>query len=76
MIIRHFKEYIDMINEGLIETYKLGKEFFVKDITPIIYEIDNSDGIINKPYIDINYNGGYYTLNNIPPDVIEISVGV
>lgn len=52
--------------------YKLGKNFFKKDITPIIYEIDNSDKNINKLYVDINYEQkGYYTLNNIPPSKIK-----
>lgn len=53
--------------------YKLGKKFFNKDITPIIYEINNSDRIIDKLYIDINYGEkGYYTLDNIPKDKIKI----
>lgn len=43
-----------------------------KDITAVIYEIDNSSNIIDKLYIDINYNKkGYYTLNNIPADKIK-----
>jgi hypothetical protein len=53
--------------------YKLGKKLFSKDITPVIYEIDNSTNIIDKLYIDINYNQrGYYTLNNIPKDKIKM----
>lgn len=53
--------------------FKLGKKFFKKDITPIIYEIDNSDKRIDKLYKDINYNEkGYYTLDNIPPNKIKI----
>lgn len=53
--------------------YKLGKKFFKKDITPVIYEIDNSSNIIDKLYLDINYGeSGYYTLNNITPDKLRI----
>lgn len=53
--------------------YKLGKKFFSKDITPIVYEIDNSSNIINKLYLDINYDKrGYFVLNNIPPDKLKI----
>ncbi len=53
--------------------YKLGKKFFKKDITPIIIEIDNSSRIINKIYIDINYDQrGYYTLSNIPPSNLKL----
>lgn len=53
--------------------YKLGKKFFSKDITPIIYEIDNSTHIIDKLFIDVNYDKRvYYTLNNIPKDKIKI----
>ena len=51
--------------------YKLGRKLFNKDITPVIYEIDNSDKLINKLFLDINYNEkGYYTLSNIKPDRI------
>lgn len=53
--------------------YKLGKEFFNKDITPIIYEIDNSSREIDKLYLDINYGErGYYILNNILPDELKV----
>lgn len=53
--------------------YKLGKEFFNKDITPIIYEIDNSSKEIDKLYLDINYGEkGYYILNNILPDKLKV----
>lgn len=52
--------------------YRLGKKLFNKDITPIVYEIDNSDKFIDKLYKDINYNErGYYTLENIPPNKIK-----
>lgn len=55
--------------------YKLGKKFFNKDITPVIYEIDNSSNIIDKLYIDVNYGEkGYYTLNNIQSDKLRIVV--
>lgn len=53
--------------------YKLGKKFFNKDITPVIYEIDNSSKEIDKLYLDINYGEkGYYILNNILPDKLKI----
>lgn len=53
--------------------YKLGKKFFNKDITPVIYEIDNSSKEIDKLYLDINYDEkGYYILNNILPDKLKI----
>jgi hypothetical protein len=52
--------------------YKLGKKLFNKDIQPVIWEIDNSTGIVNKLYVDINYEDkGYYTLSNIPADKIK-----
>jgi hypothetical protein len=37
----------------------------------VIYEIDTKDLDI-KLYLDPNYIGGYYTLDNIPPDKIKI----
>lgn len=53
--------------------YKLGKTFFNKDITPVIYEIDNSSKEIDKLYLDTNYGErGYYILNNILPDKLKI----
>lgn len=52
--------------------YKLGKKLFGKDIEPIVLEIDNTDKIIDKLYIDTNYNNGYYILDNIKPDRIKV----
>jgi hypothetical protein len=53
--------------------YRLGKKLFNKDITPIIYEIDNSDKFIDKLYVDVNYDEkGFYTLNNVNKDKIKI----
>ena len=53
--------------------YKLGKEFFNKNIIPVIYEIDNSSKEIDKLYLDINYGEkGYYILNNILQDKLKI----
>lgn len=53
--------------------YKLGKKLFNKDITPIIYEIDNSLKEIDKLYLGINYGEkDYYILNNILPDKLKV----
>jgi hypothetical protein len=54
-----------------IEVYQKLKKYYNKDITPIIFEIDNSDGFISKIYKDPNYSGGYYTLTNIPKDKLK-----
>ena len=52
--------------------YKFGKKLFKKDLTPIIYEIDNSSNFIDKLYLDINYDKkGYYILNNIQPSNLK-----
>ena len=54
-----------------INIYKLGKKMFKKDITPVIYEIDNSSKFIDKLYIDVNYDKGYYILNYISNELIK-----
>lgn len=51
--------------------FDIGKEKYQKNTNPIIYEIDNSDKIINKLYDDINYENGYYTTTNIYPEYIR-----
>lgn len=51
--------------------YKWGKKLFKKDITPIIYEIDSTN-IIYKLYKDVNYDKGYFILDNIPSNKIKI----
>ena len=79
-LCKTYQDCIDLIPQMLFyytgekdeNIYKLGKKLYNKDITPVIYEIDNSSNIIDKLYIDINYNKkGYYTLNNIPADKIK-----
>ncbi len=78
-LCKNYQDCIDLIPKMLFyytgekdeNIYKLGKKLFNKDITPVIYEIDNSDKLINKLFLDINYNEkGYYTLSNIKPDRI------
>lgn len=52
--------------------YRLGKKMFNKDITPVIYEIDNSDRSITKLYKDVNYEKkGLYSLENIDKNKIK-----
>lgn len=79
-LCKTYQDCIDLIPQMLFyytgekdeNIYKLGKKLYNKDITPVIYEIDNSSNIIDKLYIDINYNKkGYYTLNNIHADKIK-----
>lgn len=81
-LCKTYKDCVDLIPKMMLyytgeedeNIYKLGKKFFSKDITPIIYEIDNSTNIIDKLYIDVNYSEkGYYTLNNITKDKISMS---
>lgn len=80
-LCKTYQECVDLIPKMMLyytgeedeNIYKLGKKLFSKDITPVIYEIDNSDNIIDKLFIDINYNeSGYYTLNNITKDKIKL----
>lgn len=80
-VCKNYQDCVDLIPKMMFyytgeedeNIYKLGKKFFKKDITPIIYEIDNSSNIIDKLYLDINYGKrGYYVLNNIPKSKIKI----
>jgi len=85
-LCKTYQDCVDLIPKMMLyytgeedeNIYKLGKKFFKKDITPVIYEIDNSSNIIEKLYLDINYNQrGYYTLNNITKSKIkEIRVNI
>jgi hypothetical protein len=52
--------------------YSLSKKKWEKDITPVIFEIDNSDDFIKNLYRDPNYLSGYFTIDNIPPDRIRV----
>ena len=80
-LCKTYQDCVDLIPKMMLyytgeedeNIYKLSKKLFNKDITPVIYEIDNSDNIIDKLFIDINYGErGYYTLNNIPKNKIKI----
>lgn len=79
-VCKTYQDCIDLIPKMMFyysgekdeNIYKLGKNFFGKDITPIIYEIDNTNKIVDNLYFDINYGEkGYYTLSNIPPDKLK-----
>lgn len=54
--------------------YSLSKKKWEKDISPVIFEIDNSNDFIKNLYRDPNYLSGYFTIDNIPPDKINIYV--
>lgn len=79
-LCKEYKDCVNLIGDMMMfysgekdeNIYKLGKKFFSKDITPIIYEIDNSDGFIDKLYKDPNYDNGYYTLENIHKNKLKI----
>lgn len=80
-LCKTYQDCIDLIPQMMFyytgekdrNIYRLGKKLFTKDITPIIYEIDNSDGFIDKFYKDVNYNEKrFYTLENIPPNKIKL----
>lgn len=53
--------------EYQLNYFSLSKKKYKKDVTPIIYEIDNSSNWIKKLYLDPNYQNGYYILENILP---------
>ena len=59
-------------NERDYNIYNKGRKLYNKNIKPIIYQIDNSDGFIKFLYKDPDYNLGFYVLENIPPDKIKI----
>jgi hypothetical protein len=76
----NYQDCIDLIPQMMFyytgekddNIYKFGKKLFKKDLTPIIYEIDNSSNFIDKLYLDINYDKkGYYILNNIQPSNLK-----
>jgi hypothetical protein len=80
-VCKNYKDCLDLIPKMMFyytgekdeNIYKLGKKLFNKDLTPIVYEIDNSNNFITNLYVDINYGEkGYYILENVPPDRIKI----
>ena len=52
--------------------YSLSKKKWKKDISPVIFEIDNSNDFIKNLYRDPNYSSGYFTIDNIPSDRIRV----
>ena len=53
-----------------VNLYRLGNKKWRKNIEWIIFEIDNTSNI--KLYKDTRYVNGYYTMDNISPDIITI----
>lgn len=68
--VMKFKYTEEKIDKKLTKNIK-----FDKNTDFIIFEIDNSDNIINNSnnllYKDPNYNNGYYIINNIKPEYIS-----
>ena len=54
--------------------YSLSKRKWKMDISPVIFEIDNSNDFIKNLYRDPNYSNGYFTIDNISPDKINIYI--
>jgi hypothetical protein len=69
-LINRMKLYYS--DEKSFNIYNKQKRKYDKDTVPIIFEIDNSDGFIEKLYKDPNYEKGVYILDNIPPNKISI----
>lgn len=66
-LINQMKLYYDMEKDR--NMYSLGNKKYKKDTDPVIFEIDNSDGL--ELYKDPNFIGGYFTIDNILPDKIS-----
>jgi hypothetical protein len=49
--------------------YKKGKKLYKKDLTPVIFEIDGKS--LNKLYRDPNYHQGFYTMDNVPKEMLR-----
>jgi hypothetical protein len=69
-LINRMKLYYN--DEKHFNVYNKQKRKYDKDTNPIIFEVDNSDNFIKKLYKDPNYENGFYTLENIPPDKLKI----
>lgn len=69
-LITRMKLYYN--EEKLFNIYNKQKRNYDKNTTPIIFEIDNSEQFIKSLYKDPNYENGYYTLDNIPPNKIKL----
>lgn len=59
-------------DEKSFNIYNKEKRKFNKNTIPIIFKIDNTNSCIKTLYKDPNYDRGYYTLDNIPPNKISI----
>lgn len=68
-LINRMKLYYN--DEKSFNVYNKEKRKYHKNTYPVIYEIDNSDKFIKKLYKDPNYDNGFYTLDNIPPNKIK-----
>ena len=69
-LINRMKLYYN--DEKSFNVYNKEKRKYYKNTYPVIYEIDNSDKFIKNLYKDPNYDNGFYTLDNIPPNKIKI----
>lgn len=69
-LISRMKLYYN--DEKLFNVYNKDKRKYNKNTIPIIFEIDNSKHFIKKLYKDPNYEHGFYTLDNIPPNKLSI----
>ena len=69
-LINRMKLYYN--DEKKFNLFNKRKRKYDKDTKPIIFEIDNSDKFIKNLYKDPNYENGFYTLENIPPDKLKI----
>ena len=69
-LIKQMDRFYDMEKDQ--NMYVVNKKKYKKDTRPVIFEIDNSNNIINNLYIDPNYIGGYFSIDCIPPENIKI----
>jgi hypothetical protein len=68
-LIQKMKLYYN--DEKSFNVWNKRKRKYDKKTIPVILEIDNSDKFIKALYKDPNYNEGFWTLDNIPPNKIS-----
>lgn len=71
-LIKNMNLYYSDEKFDILYNLKNSKKYYNKNTKWAIFEIDSKNAGIDKLYLDPNFSGGFYYLNNISPKSIKI----